>query len=260
MTGPARQNSDIGAVLPGGHVLSAQVLEAMSERYALYFAPDTASPLWHRACAWLGRDPASNELMPQPVPDGFAASEFADLTEDARRYGFHATLRSPFRLADGYDRERLEAMLAGFAARTAPASLGPVEIRDLMGFLAVMPVGPASAVTELAANCVARFEICRSPLGEAERQRRLAAGLSARQAELLDQYGYPYVMDEFRFHMTVSDRLDRRQHGLVAPAARAHFATALAAPLVIDRVVLFHEPEPGAPFLRLADFPLAGAA
>ena len=232
----------------------------MNERYAIFFAPAEASPLWRKACAWLGRDPVSGEVIPQTALDGFDVLRFADLTESARRYGFHGTLRSPFRLAAGCDRDQLEGRMAEFAADTGPVELGPVEIRDLAGFLAMMPEGRVPALRGFAANCVVRFETCRAPLTEAERARRLGSRLTARQIELVDQYGYPYVMEEFRFHMTLTDRLGPDDSAAILPAAHAFFAEDLRAPMVIDRIVLFYEPEPGAPFFRLSEFPLAGAA
>ena len=204
----------------------------MNERYAIYYAPDESSLLWQKACVWVGRDPVSGEVLPQAHPEALAPARFADLTEDARRYGFHATLRSPFRLADGCDRARLEDQMARFASRTAPVDLGRAEIRNLMGFLAVMPETQSAALSGFAANCVAGFETCRAPLTEAQRARRLKAGLTARQTELLDQYGYPYVMEEFRFHMTLTDRLPPDDHDLLFPAAQAYFAEALAEPVI----------------------------
>ena len=232
----------------------------MNERFAVYFAPAESSLLWHRACHWLGRDPSSGETLPQPKLDGFDAARFESLTESARRYGFHATLRSPFRLASGCDADRLAATAAAFARISPPVALGPVAIRNLDGFLAIMPETQTRELTGFAANCVSRFETCRAPLTEIERARRLTAGLSARQAELTDQYGYPYVMEAFRFHMTLTDRLSGADRDLILPAAEAYFAEALAQPFVLDRLVIFHEPEPGMPFYRLDDFPLTGAA
>ncbi|MBU1175094.1 MAG: DUF1045 domain-containing protein, partial [Alphaproteobacteria bacterium] len=145
----------------------------MNERVAIYFAPAETAPLWVRACSWLGRDPASGEALPQPVPPGMEAMRFEDLTESARRYGFHATLRSPFRLANGCDRNMLVSTMARFAEKTSPVSLGPVEIRDLFRFLAIMPVAQSRELTAFAAECVARFETCRAPLSPAERASRI---------------------------------------------------------------------------------------
>ena len=51
------------------------------------------------------------------------------------------------------------------------------------------------------------FNAYRAPLSAADRERRIKAKLSPRQIELMDQWGYPYVLDEYRFHMTLTGAL-----------------------------------------------------
>jgi hypothetical protein len=107
---------------------------------------------------------------------------------------------------------------------------------------------------------VEAFEPFREPLGESERARRLKAPLTPRQIELVDQYGYPYVLEQFLFHMTLTDRLAEELREPLRARAADWFAEALAAPVVLDRLVVFAEPEPGAAFERLdPDYVLRGA-
>ena len=90
--------------------------------------------------------------------------------------------------------------------------------------------------------------------------RGLAAhGLTPRQEELLDAYGYPYVFDEFRFHMTLTDRLSPADYGEVLQAAQTWFGPVLDQEVTLDRLSLFHERENKQPFTRIADFALGGA-
>ena len=124
-----------------------------------------------------------------------------------------------------------------------------------------MPERQGDELTAFAAACVARFERFRAPLGAAERERRIRnGGLTARQAALLDRYGYPWVMDEFIFHMTLTDRLDEADVAPVRAAAASFFAPVLERPIMLDRLSLFHEADSGAPFRRLEDFPFAAEA
>jgi hypothetical protein len=103
---------------------------------------------------------------------------------------------------------------------------------------------------------VTALEGFRAPLEPGERVRRLKAPLTDRQIELVDRFGYPYVLEQFQLHMTLTDRLaEERQQEIVA-AARDWFAPELTAPIRLDRLVLFHEPEPGVAFRRLDDYPL----
>ena len=212
----------------------------MPERFAIYFAPVKESALAERAGAWLARP------------------ELDALTVSARRYGFHATLKAPMELRAGTSRAGFAAALAAFAGRTAPVSLGRLTARLLDGFLALTPVPQPPGVTEFAAKVVQDFEDFRAPLGADERARRLKAPLSPRQIELVDRYGYPYVLEEFLFHMTLTDRLPPERQEELVGKARGWFADALAEPIRLDRLVLFREPEPGAAFVRLDDYVLKG--
>lgn len=131
----------------------------------------------------------------------------------------------------------------------------------LEGFLALVPAADNPALTAFAARLVADFDGFRAPVSEAERQRRHAASsLTPRQVELLERFGYPFVLEEFRFHMTLTDRLPPGDMASFRAAAESFLAPGLAENLLLDRLVLFHEPEPGAPFRRLRDYPLAGEA
>jgi ribose 1,5-bisphosphokinase len=198
----------------------------MSPRYALYFAPDTGSA-WH-------------------------AFGEAALTGDARRYGFHATLKAPFRLAPG---ARLEPLLAGLDAWCATLARFPLPVLEprLLGdFLALVPVESDPRIDAIADACVSRFDGFRAPPDAGELARRMAKPLSARQRELLLRWGYAHVFDEFRFHLSLS--------GPLPPGPVPAVPALPAERLLFDAVSVFEEPAPGAPFRRLhrAPFRLAG--
>ena len=228
----------------------------MSERYAIYYAPATTSELWHRASRWLGRDPATGNV-PNDGIAGIDGATLTAITPSATRYGFHATLKAPFPLAPGKSREELEAALQAFSLRHGRVSLGQLELRLLDGFLALTPVKQSAALTEFAGTIVSDFDSFRAPMSAKERERRLKSNLSAYQIGLMDHYGYPYVMDQFLFHMTLTDRMPAEQQETVIAAAADWFAPVLGKEMMLDRLALFHEPEPGGPFLRITDFPLS---
>ena len=229
----------------------------MPERFAIYFAPDLTSPLWRLARQWLGRDAATDETV-EAIVSGIKTAQRLAATASARRYGFHATLKAPMTLAGGATRATLEAALADWAAVHASVNMGPMVLRPIGAFLALVPDVQSAALMQFAADCVVAFERFRAPLAARDRSRRVAGELSAHQIELLERYGYPYVMDEFRLHMTVSDQLYGAEHDLVRQAAQNWFAPMIGKELLLDRLTLFHEAEPGAAFRRVADFPLSG--
>ena len=228
----------------------------MSERFAIYYAPPASCALGARGAVGRGPDPATGAVFDTGVA-GLPRDRLGAVTGSARRYGFHATIKAPMALAEGASRAALEDSLLGFGLQRRQVAIGPLKLALLDGFLALVPERQSEGLTRLAGECVAHFEPFRRPMSEAERQRRVHGGLSAYQIGLLDHYGYPYVMDQFQFHMTLTDRLAESDREAVLPAAEAWFAPVLGKDVVLDRLSLFHEPEPGAAFVRTSDFPLS---
>jgi putative phosphonate metabolism protein len=228
----------------------------MPQRFAIYYAPSTSDPLWDRSVAWLGRDPASGEFFDGSVA-GIERTRLLNLTQSASRYGFHATIKPPMALSAGATQEDLEVMIAEFAQAAGPLDLGRLKLADLDGFLALVPASEDSAaLQDFASHVVEHFEPLRAPLSPRDFAARLAKGLTPRQEELLEAYGYPYVFDEFRFHMTVTDRLEEADREELMDAAQTWFGPVLEEPVTLDRLVLFQEPESGLPFVRLGDYRL----
>jgi hypothetical protein len=208
------------------------------KRLAVYYAPRLGA-LADRAAAWLGWDPALGRPCPQPDLPGIPYP--AVLTAEARRYGFHGTIRAPFRLAEGVTEDAARDAVAGLAARLAPVASDGLRLENLQGFLALTPSGCEAAILDLGAAVVEGTNALRAPLTPAERARRRPESLTPRQRGLLDLWGYPYVMDEFRFHLTLTDRLPEGEVAGVAAALAAHFAPVLPRPFVIEDLCLFGE-------------------
>lgn len=226
----------------------------MAERFAIYFAPSATSNLWERAATWLGRDASDGDRFDGPVA-GIDRNRLLNLTQSANRYGFHATLKAPMALAEGATETDLRNALTQFVTQHQPVELGKPRLASLDGFLALL-VAENEALQDFAAHVVEAFDDFRAPMSVKDRAARASKGLSERQIELLDAYGYPYVFEEFRFHMTLSDRLGAADAADIAQAATQWFGPVLEEPLVLDRLSLFHEPEAGKPFRRIADFKL----
>jgi putative phosphonate metabolism protein len=228
-------------------------------RYAIYAAPAPGSTLANQAAAWLGRDALSGLPRPQPLPQSMTMDRIVAITSEADRYGFHGTLKPPFQLAEGRDEAGLVAALETYAARTAPVDLGPLSVQDLSGFVALRPVTNPPALLALAADVVEAFDGFRRPPGTAELSRRRAHGLTPVQEANLARWGYPYVMDDFRLHFTLTTRLPSVERAHLIDWLGRYFAPSLGSPFILDTLWLFVEPEPGAPFRQLAGFTLTGS-
>jgi len=230
-------------------------------RFAIYAVPgaglaDAAgAALCQRAEQWLGRSSSGQPLTPG-VPAGWTRAELDAITASARRYGFHATLKAPFRLAEGRTPEELDAALAGFAAGQAGALVPRLSLECLGGFYALVPGAEAEGLYTLADEVVTAFDAFRAPATEAEIARRHPASLTPRQRELLKTWGYPYVLDEFQFHLTLTDRIPRERRPAVERTLRSWFAASLGTTVLVGALALFTEHEPGAPFALHAVYPL----
>ena len=202
---------------------------------------------------WLGRDAASGQQLPQPAIAGLDAGLQRQLTSDARRYGFHATLKAPFQLADGLTEAHLHQALQGFCAQQNAIQIDAPEVQWMGKFLALRSTGDQVALNEFAFACVGHFDHFRAAMSDAELSRRQQVPLSPRQNDLLLAWGYPYTAEEFRFHMTLTDRLEA---GPVADnlhsAACQYFA--VSEPLIINGISLFIEPQAGEDFKLLRRF------
>jgi putative phosphonate metabolism protein len=222
-------------------------------RIALYYAPGTDDPLHQRASAWLGRDAVRGAEIPQPAISGV---DIAEVTADARGYGFHATLKPPFRLEA--DIQATLQAAQNFAARTAAFALPPLQITDLDGFLALRESAPCPALQGLADGAVTALDAHRAPATEAEIARRKPENLSPRQREYLAAWGYPYVFAEWRFHMTLTRRLTPAEKAIILPAVADALGDAPAVARSVTDICIFAQAAPGAPFTILERLKLRG--
>jgi putative phosphonate metabolism protein len=208
------------------------------KRYAIYWAPEGA--MADAAAQWLGWDPATGRAVVQPDLPGLPRP-LAALTEDPRKYGFHGTVKAPFRLADGVTRADLTAALAQLCARTAPVVLDGLALTQIEGFLALTPLGDTAALNALAARVVIDLDPMRAPLMAHEIARRRPDRLSQRQRDLLALYGYPHVLELFQFHLTLSGSLADDEAAALRPHAERQFANLLPRPFALNALCLFAE-------------------
>lgn len=213
----------------------------MSARYAIYFAPEPGEALARFGAAWLGRDCGTGtETELAPIP-GVSPGRLRAITEAPRHYGFQATLKAPFALADGVDEAMLRDDFDAFAREHAAFSTPALRLGVLSGFVALLLSEPSEAMQALAAGCVDRLDRFRRPPNEAELARRRAQGLSPRQEALLRRWGYPYVMEAFRFHMTLTQRLEEDERQRVLAGLKERIAPHLGEPPVIASLALFQQ-------------------
>ncbi|PWG17100.1 DUF1045 domain-containing protein [Salibaculum griseiflavum] len=218
-------------------------------RFAIYYLPPEGGDLARFGAHWLGWD-VDAACTIQQDPD------LSALTETPRKYGFHATIKPPFRLKKGIDPTALADATRRFCAATPPIALAGLSVRCIGGFVALLPDGPTNQIDALAASCVETLDRFRARPAEAELAKRRAVGLTPEQDRNLHRWGYPHVMDEFRFHMTLSSRLVPTDRNHLTRIAKERLP-ALPQPFQIDELTLVGERKDGR-FQTLHRYALSG--
>jgi putative phosphonate metabolism protein len=221
-------------------------------RYAVYFTPPQDDPLALTAARWLGRDAFTGQPVARPDLAGVTREELAYFTASARRYGFHATLKAPFELAAGETEAGLLRAFDSFVATVEPVRVPAVQLSQIDRFFALTPAEPSTALNRLASDVVIAFDRFRAPLSDADIERRNPESLKPVELKYLHQWGYPYVFEAFRFHMTLSGQVPAAESPRFRAAIEEIFGPLASGPLDVGSIALFVEPEPGAPFGVLA--------
>ena len=230
-------------------------------RYAIYYAPRPDSPEWQAGSRWLGRCAASQQALTPPEIPGLPAAEFLRLTAAPRRYGWHGTLKAPFALAKGVTPAQLRDAVYTLCRQLQPFDLPALQVARLDDFLAMVPTGAEPAINAVQRACVTQLQPLAAPLPPAELQRRRAAGLTPEEDALLLRWGYPYVLERYRFHCSLTGPLRGVAPAVVdalQAAAQSWFAHLPASRF--DAVALLAEPTPGADFVLLEHVPLGPEA
>ncbi|RDJ16230.1 DUF1045 domain-containing protein [Rhizobium grahamii] len=228
-------------------------------RYALYFTPPKDDPLNGMASLWLGRDAFTGETYPAPEHPEMSAAEQYELTADPRRYGFHATIKAPFGLASSVTEKDLLPVVEDFAARTPAFEIPELVLGQLGRFFALVPGFLHPPLQDFAAKVVKSFEPFRAALSETDIARRKPEELTEGQRANLLRWGYPYVMDDFGFHMTLTGKVPPERAGVMKTILAERFSAFTDRPLAISGLAVFVEEARGAPFKVHSWWPLAGA-
>ena len=212
-------------------------------RYAVYFLPDWESRLFQLASQLIGWDCQEGRRHSPPGPKELANPDGIDIesaTRAARNYGFHATIKPPMRLARETNAAELAARAAEITAGHRPFQVN-LRIKRQGRFVALVQEEPPLELAGLAADCVKGLDRFRARPRPGEIEKRRAAGLTPRQEDMLARWGYPYVLDEFRFHMTLAGPMDERDAASFIALARTWLGEDITLPIWLDRLALVGE-------------------
>ncbi|CAN7417398.1 DUF1045 domain-containing protein [Rhizobium sp. LjRoot98] len=229
-------------------------------RYAFYISPDENAPLTAAAERWLGANPFTSEIHELKPAGDFSAAELTALTADPRRYGFHGTLKAPFLLAPGKTEAQLLEDFQAFSEKCPPFDIPEMMLGQLGPFFALVPAADCPELQALADETVRYFSPFRAPLSDADIARRKPETLGSVMRSNLLEWGYPYVFESFRFHMTLTGAVPVERQGAMRALLEEAFAPFIGKPLAVTTLALFTEPERGAPFTVHSLLPLGGTS
>ena len=225
------------------------------ERYAIYYVPSQDSLLGQFGHSWFGYG-AEAGFVPRgdfELDDGFLEL----ITQVPKRYGLHATLKAPFSIAEGQTLEGIIENLEKFSSNRKRFSLGQLKYGIHHGFLALVSDNNFR-INQFASQCVLGFEEFRAPLTMKERTRRLEKPMTDHQRLMLEEHGYPYVLSEFHFHITLTSNLvnDQDQQMLLS-VLKPYLDEICSTPTELDSIALVGDPGNGQHFELIKRFPLA---
>lgn len=218
-------------------------------RYAIYFVPPASTEFFRFGSAVLGYDCYTGASLKHlsffdSEPDFWDA-----VTANPRRYGFHATLKAPFHLLPSCREAQLVSALHSFAGLGHQIPTLTPSVQILSGFAAIVPSVAAPAADDLAGKCMTIFDAFRAPMSVQERAWRVASGLNQSQIVNLERWGYPYLLADFRFHMTLTGKIGLERHSRVLDILQRALSRACKNPAVaIEQISLVRQDDDNSSF------------
>lgn len=226
------------------------------KRMAIFYAPGSQTPLADFGAKWLGWNVERSHTVPHPEIDGLPAP-ISDLVATPQKYGFHGTLKAPFRLHGDQTIDGLKGAMKSFSDQRKPFAIGKMKVAKLGSFIAIIQENQSDEFANFASNIVMHFEDYRAPLTDEDIAKRRKAKLTPRQDELMLKWGYPFIFDQFKFHLTLTGKLSEQNAQTVCDRLTDHLKPILDTPVEAVDLCLYGEREDGR-FEIIERFPFLG--
>ncbi|NCX92047.1 MAG: DUF1045 domain-containing protein [Rhodobacteraceae bacterium] len=222
------------------------------KRYAVYYTPQD-DLFYNLGSSWLGWDTILGQPVSQPEVNNDINIE--KITETPRKYGLHATIKAPFRLADGLSASELARQL-----RTLCLSLKPIEfsleVSELNGFFAFTPTVKNTELRKLHSKVVRELDYFRAQPTKEEIIKRRENQLTSEQDQNLIKWGYPYIFEDFYFHITLTGKIPEDFRNKVKDEIENFFQPVLQQKINLSELALVGEAKDGN-FYVIRQMPLA---
>ena len=183
-------------------------------RYAIYYAPPKESSLEEFGRYWFGWDPLNAKLINNKhrinYLNRFGIKNLINIDKNVlipKKYGFHGTLIPPFKLNKNYSTNTLFKKTEEIAKKFKKFKFYKFKLKKMNNFYAFVQNKKNNNINKLSNRLVRELFKFRSPLSKKEIDRRNPSKLSKLQLNILYKWGYPYIMSEFNFHMTLASEV-----------------------------------------------------
>ncbi len=183
-------------------------MEKNYKRYAIYYAPSENSELDLFGKCLLGWDPYKGvETTKSDLSKLPSFKKFSSLVLTPKQYGFHGTIKAPFKLKNEYTYNDLENKVREISKQIHSFYFDQLIIKKLGNFIGLIPTNNLK-VNAVSNKFVEELDYLRDELSESEIKKRKPHKLTSNQKQMLFKWGYPYVFDEFKFHLTLTSKLN----------------------------------------------------
>ena len=183
------------------------------KRVAIYFLPKKNSSLENFGKNLLGRDINKKKKISLTrrqkyfINRGFTYfDELKDYCEEPAKYGFHATLKAPFRLKRNVKTKNFYDVISHIAAQHSRFKIKGLKIVYSKKFTFITSRKPNKLLINLENDLVKHLDTFRAELNKTEIKKRIPDSLTFKQNKYLKEWGYPFVFDQFKFHMTLMNQ------------------------------------------------------
>ena len=183
------------------------------KRVAIYFLPKKNSSLENFGKNLLGRDINKKKKISLTrrqkyfINRGFTYfDELKDYCEQPAKYGFHATLKAPFRLKRNVKTKNFYDVISHIAAQHSRFKIKGLKIVYSKKFTFITSRKPNKLLINLENDLVKHLDTFRAELNKTEIKKRIPDSLTFKQNKYLKEWGYPFVFDQFKFHMTLMNQ------------------------------------------------------
>ena len=222
------------------------------KRYAIYYIPSN-DLLYKLGSSWLGWDTVLRQPVSQPEISNNINIE--KITETPRKYGLHATIKAPFRLADGVSVSELERQLRNLCLSLKPIEFS-LEVSELNGFFALTPTVKNTELRKLHSKVVRELDYFRAQPTKEEIIKRRENQLTSEQDQNLIKWGYPYIFEDFYFHITLTGKIPEDYRNKVKDEIENFFQPVLQQKINLSELALVGEAKDGN-FYVIRQMPLA---